>query len=154
MAEKLCLDAADVTYVTPATEVASWTHNTLEQHRIQARLLQIGVRVVTAHNLARVAPGEALLDCIYSGARSTLACAALVPVTMRRPVDSLYHALLARGLDNITRIGDCHAPGTIAAAVHDGHRFARAAGETEGEGVPFRRELVALAGRGRRQEGP
>jgi len=45
----------------------------------------------------------------------------------------------------LLRIGDCLAPGTIAAAVYGGHRYARELGAPVPEGVPFRRELPALA---------
>ena len=39
---------------------------------------------------------------------------------------------------------DCLAPGTIAAAVYSGHRFARELDVTA-DAVPFRRENVELA---------
>jgi dimethylamine/trimethylamine dehydrogenase len=71
-------------------------------------------------------------------------------VTLRRPVDALYTDLQrltadgAGGLASLTRIGDCLAPGTIAAAVYSGHRLARELGTPRSETVPFRRELPAL----------
>ena len=49
------------------------------------------------------------------------------------------------GITSITRIGDCLAPGTIAAAVYSGHRFARELDEPAHDGVPFRRELIRIA---------
>jgi dimethylamine/trimethylamine dehydrogenase len=71
---------------------------------------------------------------------------------MRRPVDDLFHELMAvieagsaPAPKSVTRIGDCLAPGTIAAAVYAGHRYAREFGEPPPLGVPFRRELPALA---------
>ncbi len=44
----------------------------------------------------------------------------------------------------MTRIGDCLAPSTIAAAVYAGHRQAREMDEEPSEAVPFRREMIAL----------
>ncbi|KZY29710.1 NADH:flavin oxidoreductase, partial [Roseovarius sp. HI0049] len=41
MAEKLRADGHDVTFVTAAPEVAGWSHNTLEQHVVQKRLLEM-----------------------------------------------------------------------------------------------------------------
>jgi dimethylamine/trimethylamine dehydrogenase len=70
---------------------------------------------------------------------------------MRRPVDALHAevaALMADGAPGpktLTRIGDCLAPGIIAAAVYAGHRYARELGEPPTDAVPFRRELPRLA---------
>ena len=45
----------------------------------------------------------------------------------------------------LSRIGDCLAPSTIAAAVYDGHRFARELDNPpEPDGVPFRREYTLI----------
>jgi len=53
--------------------------------------------------------------------------------------------LIRAGIKSVTRIGDCLAPGTIAAAVYSGHRHARELDEPVPDGVPFRRELPLLA---------
>ena len=53
-------------------------------------------------------------------------------------------ALADAGIRSVTRIGDCLAPGTIAAAIHDGHRFAREFGAPPPAAVPFKRERIAL----------
>ena len=70
---------------------------------------------------------------------------------MQSPDDALYHALAARpddlaaaGIRKLVRIGDCFAPGTIAAAVHSGHRFGRELDVVDMDGVSFRRENVEL----------
>ena len=72
-------------------------------------------------------------------------------VTSRLPEDGVYHdligepdALAAAGIESVTRIGDCHAPATIAAAVHSGHRFARELDAPTPGHVPFRRERTAI----------
>ena len=54
-------------------------------------------------------------------------------------------ALAAAGIASVTRIGDCLAPSTIAAAVYAGHRLAREIDSPPPEGVPFLRELPELA---------
>lgn len=145
IAEALRKAGCDVTLVTPAAEVSAWTENTLEQHAIQKRLMESGVRIVTATNLAAVSPGAVTLECIYTGATRCLDCAAVVLVTMRRPCDDLWTALRDRDMPSLTRIGDALGPGTIAAAVHAGHLYARELGEPATDTVPFRRELIALA---------
>lgn len=152
LAEKLRTDGHDVPLVTPAADVSHWTHNTMEQGRIQTRLLELGVEIVALHNLAAIAEGEVELACVYTGRRQNHACGSLVLVTARLPEDSLYHALneewsalAGAGIKSLTRIGDVLAPGTIAAAVYSGHRYARELDEPVAEGVPFRRELPQLA---------
>jgi len=71
---------------------------------------------------------------------------------MQSPDDALYHDLVARpdelrraGIRKLVRIGDSLAPGTIAAAVYSGHRFARDLDVIAADAVPFRRENVELA---------
>ncbi len=148
MAEKLRLEGLDVTYVTPAPDVSTWTHNTMEQAKIQTRLIELGVKIVPLHNLASIATDHVELACIFTDRKHTLPCKSVVMVTMRVAEDALYYALTANpenGPKSVTRIGDCLAPGTIAAAVYSGHRYARELGEPVPEGVPFRRELIALA---------
>jgi len=44
----------------------------------------------------------------------------------------------------VTSIGDCWAPGTIAAAVYAGHRHAREFDRRPADEVPFRRELTQI----------
>lgn len=144
LAEKLRVAGHEVTYVTPTADVSHWTHNTMEQGRIQTRLMELGVRIIPLHNLQEIHSGHVELACVYTDSVQKVTCDTLVPVAMRNPRQTLFAALEGRAA-SLTAIGDCNAPGTIAAAVYAGHRFARELGEPEAEGVPFRRELPALA---------
>jgi len=151
MAEKLRMAGLAVTLVTPASNVAAWTHNTLEQSAIQRRLLELGVEILQQHKVVAVAAGEVEAACVYSGARRKIAAASFLPVTARLPNDKLWRALRAdpqaladSGIAAVTPIGDCLAPATIAHAVYAGHRFAREFDDAREDGVPFRRELVTL----------
>ncbi len=151
VAEKLRAEGAEVTLVTTSTDVSHWTHNTMEQGFIQARLLELGVEIRTNRNLVSVGNGVAELACTYTGRIETVPCAAAVMVTMRLPEDGLYRALMAdpaaneaAGIKSIDRIGDGLAPATIAAAVYAGHRFARELDEPEPPVVPFLRETSGL----------
>ncbi len=135
IAEKLRLHGHPVTLVSSAATVSPYTHCTLEQHRIQARLIALGINLVLAQQVVALAPHEAVLRCIYSARETRLACATLVPVTSREPCDSLFLTLeskaaevAAAGILSVTRIGDCAAPGPIAAAIFAGHRYARELG--------------------------
>ena len=144
LAEKLADEGHDVTYVTPAPDVSHWTHNTMEQGRIQTKLMTLGVTIIPLHNMTAIHPDHVELTCVYTDAVQHIPCGTIVPVAMRNARDGLFTALQGRA-SSLTRIGDCHAPGTIAAAVYAGHRYARELGEPPVVGVPFRRELPLLA---------
>jgi len=140
VAEMLLRAGADVTFVTPAPEVSSWTHHTLEQHAIQKRLLDLGAKIHCGQNVASIDKDTVTLENVYNDAPQVLAASAVVLVTMRTPVDDLW---LAR--PEVTRIGDAYGPSTIAASVYSGHRYARELDAAPHDGVPFLRELVELS---------
>ncbi|MEH7827019.1 FAD-dependent oxidoreductase [Gemmobacter denitrificans] len=149
MAEIAIKAGAEVTLVTPDSMVGSFTQNTLEQGRIQTRLLEMGVRIVTAHRLEGRKGNVLEVACTYTGRIMRLDCATLISVTARLPEQDLWQALKARradwvdaGLRSVTRIGDCLAPGTIAAANYAGHLYAQDFGSVSAT-IPFRREDVA-----------
>lgn len=132
LAELIAAAGFETHYVTPAPIAAAWTVNTLEQTRIQRRLHEVGIRVSTLSTLADRDAQSLTLEDVYSGARHRIACKTLVPITSRLPVDDLWLALQERreqwrdhGILHVERIGDCLAPGTIAAANYSGHLFAR-----------------------------
>jgi dimethylamine/trimethylamine dehydrogenase len=138
LAEALRREGCDVTLVTPANEVSTWTRHTEEQYRIQARLLELGVVLQTGTCLGSLGPGSAVLECIYTGTQQEVEAANVVMVTSRSPRDGLYHSLVGR--IPIQRVGDCLAPGTIATAVYSGHRAAREMDAQSPQEVPFLRE--------------
>ena len=132
IAELLRQKDIPVILVTPENVLSSWGGKAGEQRRIQRRMMELGVDIVTAHGLVGFDGREALLECSYTGAIQARAVEAVVSVTMRIPKDELYREIEAL-LENhdgpcpqsVTRIGDCHAPSIIAAAVYAGHRYAR-----------------------------
>jgi dimethylamine/trimethylamine dehydrogenase len=124
--------------VTPSAMVSPWTENTDEQHLIQARLIEQGVRLETATVLESIQEGCVEVSCAYTGRRRRLEVASVVMVAEREPLDSLYSELQEQ--IEITRIGDCLAPGTIAMAVYSGHRYAREMDERKLDDIGFRRE--------------
>ncbi len=153
LAELLRAEGHEVTLVTPAARVSIWTENTLEQERIQTRMLEVGVEVRANETLVGAAHGEATLACVFTGRETRVACDTLVSVTMRTPDDALWQELQTRhadseaaGIRTVSAIGDAWSPGTIAAAVWDGRRFAEELDEPDaGAEVTFRREIVRLA---------
>jgi dimethylamine/trimethylamine dehydrogenase len=154
LAELLVREGRRVTLVTPANCVSSWTAATMEQHRIQRRLLELDVEIVASHAVVALLGEGALTNCVFTGRERTIAADAAVLVTARLPIDSVYRDLVdARdrraeiGLRTVKAVGDCLSPGTIAAAVWEGHRYAEELDEPDdrGDTVPFRREVTQLA---------
>ncbi|WP_373502827.1 FAD-dependent oxidoreductase [Aestuariivirga sp.] len=137
LAEHLARNGLSVTYVTSEGKVSAWSEYTAEQGRAHARLLELGVNVTVNATVSALRPGVAVIRCAYSGREHEVACGAFVPVTSREPDDSLWQALKGMPLSTLVRLGDAKAPGIIAQAVYDGHKFAQEFGE---EHVAVKRE--------------
>jgi dimethylamine/trimethylamine dehydrogenase len=152
LAEKLRQDGLEVTLVTPALAASYWTEKTLEINHIHRRLFELGIEVLANKNVAAFTGGRAALACVFTGRATEIACASLVTVTARLPVDRLYRELMAdetgletAGIQSVSLIGDALAPGTIAAAVYAGHRAARELdAPVDPDAAPFKRELPAI----------
>ena len=145
LAELLAQNGCRVTLVTPAATVSAWTEYTLEQSRIYARLLSLGVTLLPHHVLASSSPEAVTVRHAITSAEMTLPADALVLVTERIPNDALYRELLpslANGkLDSLRLIGDAEAPNIIAQAVFSGHLAAREFDEqVNPDETPFQRE--------------
>jgi dimethylamine/trimethylamine dehydrogenase len=151
LAELLAKAGRAVIFVTPESQVSPWSKNTLEQGRVQRRLIDLDVEIITANALGGRTKERLDLSCIYSGKTRSVDCTTLVPVIARLPDETLWLALKARedewadaGIKTVTRLGDCLAPGLIAAAVYSGHQYARTYQEqADVDQVPFRREDIA-----------
>jgi dimethylamine/trimethylamine dehydrogenase len=153
IAEKLTGDGHAVTLVTTASKVSSWTENTLEQHRIQARVLELGIEVVTAHTIAQIHADKVECACVFTNHLRTVTAGSVVMVTSRQPNNQIYLALrenpeklASAGIRSVSAIGDCNNPSTIATAIYEGHRVARELDAAPVDpDMPFRREQIALA---------
>jgi dimethylamine/trimethylamine dehydrogenase len=126
----------------------------MEQHRIQRRLLELEVEIVASHAILATTAAAVRVACAFTGREREIAADAAVFVTARLPEDAVYRSLLARrddwadaGLKTVRAVGDCLAPGTIAAAVWEGRRYAEELEQPDdgGDTVPFRREVTELA---------
>ena len=154
IAEKLVAAGCDVTLVTPAALVSQWTQMTLEQERIQKRLLSVGVALHTQTELGEIRVGEALVHDRGHGRSFALPHDHVVLVTDRLPDVSLALALepLRAGgqLASLRTIGDADGPGLIAQAVFAGHLVGREVSgdgyvDPAGDAVGFRVERAELA---------
>lgn len=151
IAEKLIDIGCQVDFVSTYPNVSDWASNTAEQHRIQARLMSIGVNIIPSKSLKAYDGVKVTLECVYTGREEERSAEGLVMITARIPNDKLYHELAAQpevlseaGVKTLHRIGDCQAPSTIARAVHSGHKFAREFDEETPKIVPFKREKYYL----------
>ncbi|MFD7239501.1 NAD(P)-binding protein [Streptomyces syringium] len=152
IAERLVEHGCEVTFVTPESTVSAYTQFTAEQKRVQRRVMERCADVRTATALRRTEAGTAHLSCVYTGRETTVPADAVVVVTGSVPCDELYtdlkgrdeSTLTAAGIRRVVRLGDCLAPGIIAAAVHSGHLFARTLNTALTDRTPFRRENVEL----------
>ena len=152
IAEALVMAGLSVTVLTPGPEVSHWTQNTMEQHKIEGRLLSLGVTLVCKRTLVSVQSDYVVTRCNLTGEEHSLPVASLVLVTARLPTNELYFGVVGADEEHLealpfglSRIGDCLAPSTIAAAVYDGHRYARELDNPpEPDGVPFRREYTLI----------
>ena len=120
-----------VTLVTPAGRAGQWSGYTNEQHDTVRALLDAGVRLFTNRSVDRVAPGGVTASCVFSGRQEEIEADWVLPLTRREPNDSLYHGIRNAISDHrpkaplsVVRVGDCLAPGIIAAAVYSGYRVA------------------------------
>jgi len=148
IALKLTAAGVRVTMATPASELAGWSNHTEEHSLTMQALIEAGVEIITARGLVSYKPGEIELGCAYSARRSKIQADILIPVSARTPDDELWQQLdlrrdefAARGGLSMQRIGDCRAPGIVAAAVYAGHKAARELGQQE---PAFKRDRVVV----------
>jgi dimethylamine/trimethylamine dehydrogenase len=153
LAELLVREGSRVTLVTPAARASEWADNAMEQERIQKRLLELGVEIVLTRALVSAAAATVTTACAYTGREEETACDSLLLVTARIPDDAVMVELLERrgewadaGLHSARAVGDAYSPGTVAAAVWDGRRFAEELDEPLDRDLPtLKREVVELA---------
>ena len=133
LAELLKGRGLEVTLVTPANAVSAWTFMNNELAEIRARMLELGIGVVTEHYVTDFGGGAVQLAPIHHGGPvGERECGSLVVVGLRAGNDELFLDLGAdpgrmadAGIASLRSIGDCRAPGTIAHAVYSGHECAR-----------------------------
>ena len=153
IAELMAEKGYDTHYVTPASEASTWTRHTMEQHFIQKRLLEKGIRIKSFTSVNSIAKGSVTLSCVFTGRTEDVAAEAVVLVTARLPNEGLYLDLLSRkaewadaGIEQVVSFGDALAPATIAHATYAGRRYAEeldTAPLPEGA-LPFKREITEL----------
>jgi dimethylamine/trimethylamine dehydrogenase len=149
LAELLATNGCKVSLVTPAPMISYWSQFTLEQERIQLKLLKLGVKLYPQHVLSEIGADYVRLANSISGDLIELPRDGVVLVSDRVPNDSLYHSLkpaLDEGkLQSLKIIGDAEAPNIIAQAVFAGHLAAREFDEEPVEETPFKVERMVIS---------
>jgi dimethylamine/trimethylamine dehydrogenase len=146
IAELLRKEDYAVTLVTPSYLVSSFTKASLEQHAIQARLLELDVKIEANQGLHAIAVDLVTLACVFTGRTRELEASSVILVTARSAGDQLFQPFVEK-IINVARIGDCFSPGTIAAAVHSGRKFAEEFGSPPVDflDLPYLREVIELS---------
>jgi dimethylamine/trimethylamine dehydrogenase len=148
LAEFLAARGCEITIVTPAPLVSYWSQFTLEQERVQRKLMHMGVRLHVQHILDSIETDSVALSSTLSGETFQLESDAVVLITDRIPNDGLYDqlkpALDEARLKSLRVIGDAEAPNIIAQAVFAGHLAAREFDENPAEDTPFKVERMPV----------
>jgi dimethylamine/trimethylamine dehydrogenase len=146
LAELLAMNGYSVSLVTPAPLVSYWSQFTLEQERIQSKLVNLGVGLYPQTILSEIEDDCVRLKNTISGREERLPRDGVVLVSDRISNDALYYELkpaFEEGrLSSLRVIGDAEAPNIIAQAVFSGHLAAREFDEEKIEGTPFKVERV------------
>ncbi len=148
LAELLAGQGCHVSLVTPAPMVSYWSQFTLEQERIQAKLMKLGVRLFVQTVLNEIRNDSVKAANTISGEEMEVPRDGVVLVSDRTPSDTLYRPLkiaLEEGkIQSLRNIGDAEAPNIIAQAVFAGHLAAREFDEGRVEGTPFKVERTKI----------
>jgi dimethylamine/trimethylamine dehydrogenase len=108
--------------------------------------LELNVKIEANSAVQEIAAGHVLLGCVFTGRTRELETGSVVLVTARNAGDQLFQSTVEK-INNVARIGDCFSPGTIAAAVHAGRKFAEEFGSPPLDflDLPYRREVIGLS---------
>ena len=148
LAELLAERGCSVTLVTPAPLISYWAQFTLEQERIQHKLMRLGVKLYSQHVLGKIEEDCVTLIHTVSSETTELRRDGVLLVSDRLSNDGLYYDLLPAletgQLNSLRLVGDAEAPNIIAQAVFSGHLAAREFDEERTEGTPFKLERIKI----------
>jgi len=147
LAELLAEQGYKVSIITPAPLISYWSQFTLEQERIQSKLMRLGVKLYPQSVLSEIGNDSVRISNTISDDEIELPCNGVALVTDRTPKSSLYYelkpALDAGKINSLRLIGDAEAPNIIAQAVFAGHLAAREFDDEIVEGTPFKVERIS-----------
>ena len=128
LADHLSSNGCNINFVTPASVVSPWTESTLEQARVQRALLNQGVEITCNKTITSGESQSLIIECVFTGKKTTIDCKTIIMVTERIPNCSLYDELILQeealgesSKKHIKLLGDAEAPGLIADSIFSGH---------------------------------
>ncbi|MCB2073080.1 MAG: FAD-dependent oxidoreductase [Novosphingobium sp.] len=135
IAELLAAGGADVQLVSAGYSPVSPRHtDSWEERYMVGRAKRAGVRLVPTTWLRTIGEGSVTLFDVHTDEERQEDADAVVLVTGREPVDAIARALEGK-LRQLFTIGDALSARMLAAAVYEGHKFARAIGEADAPGT-------------------
>ena len=156
LADLLATNGCNVTLVTPAPMISYWSQFTLEQEKVQAKLMKLGVKLFTRHVVSEIKKDSIRLSDTVLGNEMEFPHDGMVLVSDRKPNDEVFSAITPsltipeggsrgeRGIQLLRIIGDAEAPNIIAQAVFAGHLAAREFDEEMVDGTPFKVERIQI----------
>ena len=112
-----------------------------EQAFIQKKLLSLGIITIFSRVLSSIENNTLTSCCLYSDEAVEHHFDNLLLVTAREPKAHLFNQ---ENRKNMTSIGDCKVPSSIADAVYSGHKFAREFGQSVEKRTPKRERVMIL----------
>ncbi len=154
IAEHLAEQGHDVTFLTPASVVSPWTVTTLEQAKIQRKLIERGITILTNRKISKIGKDGCKSACVFSGQIQDIACNSVVLITERTRNNTLFDQLQemqdkdSSNIETLKLLGDAASPGLIADAVYSGHMAARNFEKDPAQVAQqfFKREIVSIDG--------
>lgn len=129
IAEMLADDGAQVRLVTAGYSPVSPRHtDSWEERYMVERVKRAGVELVPTTWLRAIGEGEVTLYDVHTGEEWQEPADSVVFATGREPVDAIARQLEGK-VGQVFTIGDALSARMLAAAVYEGHKFARAIGE-------------------------
>lgn len=147
LAAHLAVRGLEVHLVCPLPSIAEWMGYTLEQPRVLAQMIELGMQMYPNITATRWTGSALQVTRSDTGqGMPEIAGATLINVSSRTPNDGLLTTLKENSdlADRVSGIGDCLAPGIIQAAVFSGHAEARRLiGDVPKNGI-YKRETPVL----------
>jgi 2,4-dienoyl-CoA reductase-like NADH-dependent reductase (Old Yellow Enzyme family) len=124
-ADALTKAGAGITFVTSQSSYVPKMYGTGRDNESMRRLNQGAFRLLVNHQLMEIAPGHCMVRALGAPQVERIAADVVVVVTSQTPIRQLFDELRDQ-IPHTYLVGDALSPRDLLAAMHDGHRCARA----------------------------